>query len=297
MHAGKNAAVIFAAALTLWAASPAPAQSTEIPNWWYSSNPQAVMNDPLFPKLPLTTRKEILSQIDPKFAKMKGEKQDAFLWNAETKYLPKATPPKATVRWNPSDTGSTSQLLDAGGISPSIAKTVRANSLVVQASLEKWAFPTAHLRITNETPEVIMITPETFVLYVMKPKQRTLSFEYPSRVSHQIIQWAIHYSPPYPTERTTIRSASGKTVATVDSPDEAAKQSLNDATALVLHGGGSLAASIEPKSLKEGPLGPGASSEGNVYFESYNDAKDLVMRVFLSNLAFEIPFTLPGRDR
>jgi hypothetical protein len=73
------------------------AQPTEIPNWWFSADSKAVMSDPLFPNLPLSTRREILSQIDSKFAKMKGDKQDAFLWNAETAYLPRAATPRQTL--------------------------------------------------------------------------------------------------------------------------------------------------------------------------------------------------------
>jgi hypothetical protein len=95
-------------------------QSTAIPTWWFTAAPKAVLADSLFPTLPLTTRRQILSQIDPKFSKMKAEEQDRFLWHAETDYLPKAAGPKQTITWNPAD--SSSELLEVGWISSAIVQ-------------------------------------------------------------------------------------------------------------------------------------------------------------------------------
>ncbi len=68
------------------------------------------MSDPLFPHLPLSTRKQVLLEIDPKFANMNGGKQDLFLWRAETTYLPKAVTPKRTFVWSPTDLNSSTEL-------------------------------------------------------------------------------------------------------------------------------------------------------------------------------------------
>jgi hypothetical protein len=114
------------------------AQSTQIPSSWFSADPKTVMSDPLFPTLPLSTRREILSQIDPKFAKMKANQQDSLLWNAETTYLPKATAPKEVFSWKPNDPASTSQVLDVPSIGPTVTKTVIAHGLAAQASMRRY---------------------------------------------------------------------------------------------------------------------------------------------------------------
>jgi hypothetical protein len=269
------------------------AQSIQIPSSWFSADPKTVMNDPLFPTLPLSTRRDILSQIDPKFAKMKSDKQDAFLWNAETAYLPKAGVPKQTFSWKPNDPASTSQLLDVGWIGASVTKTISAGDLVVQATMLRYSFLVAHVRIRNDTTESITVRPQTFVLDVLKPKRYTLFFEYPSRVSYEFIKAGLNYTSPYvPTERTTVRSGSGRTVATVDSPDPVAKQDVRNITTAITNAAVSVAGTVEPKSLKEGIVRPGSSVEGDVYFERSDKAQELVLKIVLSDVGFEIPFSL-----
>jgi len=187
--------------------------------------------DPLFPTLPLSTRKEIISQIDRKFAKMKSADQDRFLWHAETDYLPRAETPTRVSQWTGNDPNCTSELLEVGWGGPVITKRIKANNLSVQAALERFVFLRAHVRIENGTSEGVLVRPKVFVLQPTKGKQYTLYFEYPSRVYYRFISSALNYQSNYnPTERTTVRSgATGKTIATVDAPDPVAKEEMKDA--------------------------------------------------------------------
>jgi hypothetical protein len=268
------------------------AQSTPIPSSWFSSDPKSVMSDPLFATLPLNTRMEILVQIDPKFAKMDFDRRDAFLWRAETTYLPKAAIPKEIFKWKPNDIASTTQVKDFGPIT----RTITARGLVVQASIDRISFLVSHVRIVNDSTETITVRPQIFVLEVLKPKRYTLFFEYPNRVIYQFVKAGINYTSPYvPTERTTVRSGTGRTVATVDSPDPMAKQDVRDVTTAISNAAFSVARTVVPKSLQEGVVLPGSSVEGDVYFERSDRAQDLVLKVFLSDLGFEIPFSLPKR--
>ena len=268
------------------------AQSIQIPSSWFSADPKTVMSDPLFPTLPLGTRKEILSQIDPKFAKMGFERQDAFLWQAETTYLPKAQAPRQVYPWRPTDPSSTSQS-DSTGV---LTKSVNIHGLVVQSSVQRIGFLIAHIRIQNGTTEAVSFHPEMFRLEVLKPKRYTLFFEYPSRVSWQMFKAGANYTSTYtPMQRTTLQNGAGGTIATVDSPDPVAKKKMEDVAAMVSNGAVSLALTVEPKSLKAGMVLPGNSVEGDVYFEQSDKAQDLTLKVFLSDVAFEFPFTLARR--
>jgi hypothetical protein len=272
------------------------AQTTQIPSSWFSADPKTVMSDPLFATFSLSTRKEVLTQIDPKFAKMKPDKQDAFLWNAETTYLPKAPSPTETFRWMPNDPASTSEVSSASWIGPTVSKTISAGGLAVQASMQRYGFLVAPVRIQNDLKESVTVRPQTFVLDVAKPKHYTLFFEYPSRVSYQFVKAGLDFTLPYhPTERTTVRSGTGRTVATVDSPDAVAKQDIRDITTGVRNAVISVAGAVEPRSLKEGSLPSGSAMEGDVYFERSDNARELVLKMVVSNLGFEIPFSLGKR--
>ncbi len=279
------------------AASTLCGQSTAIPTWWFAAPPKSVLADPLFPTLPLTTRRQILSQIDPKFAKMKADDQDRFLWHTETDYLPKATSPKQIFAWNPTDPRCSSELLEVGWISSAISKRMKVQGLSIQAAFERFSFLHAHIRIENGTSDSVLIRPQIFVVDVLSPKRSTLFYEYPSRVSYVFTDAALKYSPGYiPTDRTTIRSgATGRTLATIEAPDPVAKQEVKEVASSMVSGSLNYAATVQPKSLKEGSLAPGASTEGDVWFEANDKARELVLRIFISDSAFEIPFTLPKR--
>ena len=145
----KASTIIGCAALAVLTATPLPPQPTQIPKWWFTADPKLVLADPLFSDLPLSTRKELPAQIDPKFAKMKAEKRDALLWRAETSSLPKAADTKQVFIWNPSDPRSASELLDFGQSSPSFSQTIESAGLRVKASIERVAFFRCHIRIAK----------------------------------------------------------------------------------------------------------------------------------------------------
>lgn len=250
------------------------------------------MSDPLFAKLPHSARIEVLAQIDPKFARMNRDQREAFLWKIETIYLPKAQPPKQIFSWTPNDPASTTKVVPFRAIT----KVASAGGFVIEASIERRGFFVAHIRILNQRAESIPVRPQTFVLDVSKPKHHILFFEYPSRVGYQYLKAGLNYSYSYaPTERTTIRSATGQTIATVDTPDALARQDMRDAVQTLTDTAFSIARNIEPRSLKEGDLPSGSSVEGDVYFERNDKARELVLRIVVADVGFEIPFSFPKR--
>jgi hypothetical protein len=226
---------------------------------------------------------------------MKPGDQDRFMWRGETDYLPRAPAPKQVFAWKASDPNCTSELLEIGWSSQAITKRIKTHDLSVQAALERFSFLRAYVRIENGTPEALLIKPQIFVIEPTKPMQKTIFFEYPSRVFYQFVDAALNYNPGYvPTERTTIRSGTtGPTVATIDGPDPVAKQELKDAQSAKLSGLFSYTATIQTRSLKEGLLAPGTFAEGDVWFERSDRVREVVLRIFLSNYSFDIPFSLP----
>ena len=263
-------------------------QATQIPNWWFSADPKKVMADPLFPALPLLERQKILSQIDPKFAKLSIQKQDRFLWNAETDYLPKAEIPAAVFTWTPNDANSASGIVDSA-----LTRSVSGGGLRVEASLERHSFFFSHLRISNSRATPVELRPKTFLLRVVKPKQYTLFFEYPSRVSYEFAAAAADYSPGYyPTERTTVTSGAGNPIARIYSPDPVARQEIDKMAQIERDGAFQYSLLLLQKALQDGVVDPGASVEGDVYFESSSLAREATVRVFCGGYEYDLPFTV-----
>lgn len=268
-------------------------QANQIPNWWLSSDPKNVLADPLFHTLFVTQRVEILSQIDPKFAKLPFKKQDLYLWRAETANLPKASPPKQVIAWSPGDPHCTADLSYQG----KLTRRIEAAGFRVQATLERHGFFNWHLRIENLSQDAVLIRPQTFVLQVIKPKNSTLYFEYPMRISWQMTKGIMDFGPAFtPTERTTVRSGvTGRTVATIDSPDQVAKQEMKDTYSQIRQWGLQYTGTIVQKCLTESTVTANRSVEGDVYFESSDKARELVLRVFIGETAFDFPFSMPKR--
>ena len=175
-----------------------------------------------------------------------------------------------------------------------LVKTIKGGGFSIQASIDEISFLFCHLKITNETSEAVTIQPQVFVLNVLKPKRYTLFFEYPSRVSYQFILAGVNYNPTYtPMERTTVRSGTGRTVATIDSPDVGAKEEMKQMATSVSRSAFEVAGTIESKALRKGSLAAGATAEGDVYFEQDKNARELVLKVFISDCGFELPFSIP----
>lgn len=286
----RGSLVFFAALMTLTNLS---GQSWQVPNWWLSSDPKKVLADPLFHTLLVTQRIQILSQIDPKFAKMPFAKQDAYLWSAETANLPKAPPPKQIFTWTPADPSCLADFSHDG----MLTRRMEVSGLSVQATLERGGFVYGHLRVENRSEGAVLIRPQTFILRVVKPKADVLYFEYPMRVWWQTTKGVTRLFPTYvPTEQTTVRSAdTGRTVATISTPDQEAKSEIKDMYGEIRKRGYEYAQTIIPNSLAESTLASGASVEGDVYFESSEKAREVILRAFIGEVAFDIPFTLPKK--
>ena len=274
-------------------------QGEQIPSWWFSSTSKLVAADPAFVHLSFDARKKILAQIDPKFAKLSSDKQDLFLWKAETDNLPKAPPPKQFYTWSPTPPTFTAEVKDFGDFVPVLTKTSLVSPFTVEATVSRaFGFFRAHVRIVNGSQSPQNIRPQIFTLEVVWPKHITLFFEYPNRVSYRLIMGAIHYSDGYvPPSTTVIRSApSGRAVATIETPDPVAKQESRNLEAQVVNAGMTLSQQIEPKALKELLLSPGATAEGDVFFERDDYAREVVLKVFVGDILFQFPFNTPKTD-
>lgn len=223
-------------------------EKIQIPSWWFSADLKKVLADPLFPTLSINERTEILTQIDPKFAKMASDKRHAYLWNTETDYLPKAEIPVEVITWNANDRNC-STAFDTDRL---IKKTVIAKGIQIEATLDRMPvlfFLQAHLKIINNSDKIVPIIPQIFILQVVKPKRYTLFFEYPKRVSAEIIRSAVF--------------------------------SLGDQLPLIVD-----------EHMVSGSLAPGMSSAGYVWFEQSRAARDVLLRVSIGRLAFDVPFAL-----
>jgi hypothetical protein len=237
--------------------SPSP---TQIPAWWYSADPKRVLADPLFVTLGLDQRTQILTQIDPKFAKLSYDKRHSYIWNAETDYLPKAGTPKTIFTWTASDPNCSSEFESSG----SLKKIITANNIRVEATLKRGlsGFLVSHLRIVNNSDGTVQIAPQTFVLSVVKPKRFTLFFEYPSRVGFEDSgSWL-------------------NAIAVAHLDQKAAKFGWDEI------------AKVGPESLSAGPLRSNVAIVGNVWFEQSRAAREVLLRVYLSETEFDIPFTI-----
>ena len=151
-------------------------QPIPLPNWWFSADSKSVLADPLFPTLSLTTRKQILSRIDPKFAKMKPTDQDKFMWRGETDNLPRASAPKQVFTWRTSDPNCTAELLEVGWVNKAITKRIKTHDLIVQAALERFSFFTRMFASKMKRRQAALIKPQIFVLEPTKPRQNTIFF-------------------------------------------------------------------------------------------------------------------------
>jgi hypothetical protein len=242
-------------------ASPSqPATATKpaaYPAWWASAQPEAVLADPVFEDLFWGDREKIMLQIDPKFARMATDKRNIYLWRAETKYLPQGSATRV-ITWTPGNpTSTTEPSMNPAGL----RKSLKADGVTVSAILERPGFFVAHIWITNDTDKPISIDPRTWVLSESRPKKHLLHFEYPSRVSREILMNGLLNSGAVGPQGTS--------------------------------GLFKYTDSIEPDALARRELGSGRSVDGNVYFEIDSTTTEAVLRIFLAGLAYDIPFIVP----
>jgi hypothetical protein len=265
------------------------AQTEHVPSWWLSSAPERVLADPQFQTLSLSARGRILEQIDPKFVRMNSRKRDRYLWDAEIKYLPKADPPREIHTWKAIDPCCSAGV---GGLGAELTKTITAGGVTLEASVGRSGFFRAHLKIANGGAVPVSVRPSTFLLSMVKPKLVTLSFNYPERVSYQYVRAALNQPIYLPMRQSTVVDSSGRTLATVQTPDRAAAQA-HEATVQTLTSATlSYSDIILRTALRSDEIPAGGIAEGDVYFFGYSKRCDLMLRVFVANAAFDFPFSM-----
>jgi hypothetical protein len=265
------------------------AQPGQILSRWFSERPETVLADPAFADLYISDRRQVMMQIDPKFARMNAQNQDLFLWRAETKYLPRGSAAKIVV-WSPGAPGSTA---DSTGGAVTIRKSIESEGIVVGATLERPSFFWCHVWIANHTDKPIVIDPRTWIVNEIAPKRHTLFFEYPLRVSTTIQQSAINIPPYDITQKSVIRSGeTGRELATVETPDPSAKAEWNVQRYTRVGAVIDFGRDIVKNALPRSELQPGQSIDGAVYFEMNSKSTDVILRVFLANRAYDIPFAV-----
>jgi hypothetical protein len=266
-----------------------PAQNERIPTWWFSSAPEQVLADPEFQTLSLAARAKILEQVDPKFSRMNSGKRERYIWDAEIKYLPKADP-KDIYPWRASEPCCSTGL---GGPGTELTKTITAREVTVEASIARSGFFRAHVRISNGTGAPVSVRPSTFLLSVVKPKALALSFNYPERVSYEYVRAAVNQLVYMPMQQRTVVDNSGRTLATIQTPDIAAAQA-HEANAQTLTSATlSYSEILLRNALRQTELSAGGTVEGDVYFFGYSKQCDLMLRVFVADAAFDFPFSVP----
>jgi len=128
---------------------------------------------------------------------------------------------------------------------------------------------------------------------MVKPKLVTLSFNYPERVSYQYVRAALNQPIYLPMRQSTVVDSSGRTLATVQTPDRSAAQA-HEVTAQTLTSATlSYSEILLRNALRQTDLPPGGTVEGDVYFFGYSKQCDLTLRVFVVDAAFDIPFSMP----
>jgi len=277
------------AVFLIFALTCSAGQSTQIPTWWFSARPEAVLADPAFADLYVSDRQQIMTQIDPKFARMSQRNQDLYLWRAETKYLPRGTA-ASIITWAPGMPGATADSLPAP--SP-VRKSLDSDGIVVGATLERPSFFWCHVWIANHTDKAVVIDPRTWVLNEIRPKHHTLFFEYPTRVSMTIQESNINAHPYDITQRSVIRSGeTGRELATIDIPDTTAKAQWDAQRDARIGSIMDFGRKIVEDALPRSELQPGHSVDGTVYFEMDSKPTEVLLRVFLANRAYDIPFII-----
>jgi len=269
------------AAATVFVVHGLAAQTPDPVERWNKSDSATVLADPEFYKLTVRERKSILERIDRKFAKMSYEKQDSFLWNAETASLPKPAPPKEVFTWSANPPGSA-----ASGST----RIVEGAGIRVEASLAREEFYSSHIRITNSGKAPLKVRPRTFVLNVTQPKPQALSFEYPSRVAYQLMKAAEKRDASLMARQTATAPGGGGGGSV---PQIQVGHAADGATGL--RAASNRAADILQTYLIEGVVDSSDKLEGEVYFQRHRGARELMLRVVVGDYAFDIPFDAPKR--
>ena len=277
-------------------------QALQIPAKWIGADPKLVLADLDFSRLHYGDRVKIMEQLDPKFARLSHQKQTHLLYVAEKASFPKSTPRKALV-WDPQCGHCGMEIHSDLGLG--VAKKIDGEGISLKVSMEAglgWYFA-VNIAILNQRTEPLPVLLEAFTVMEVKPKRQTFLFEYPDRVSGNLLTGFWNSSPPNPNIQTTIMGSSTtagpnapqsntttRTTAVISTPGPNTTWSSDDSANVMR-----FARNIQETALQSTELGPGEATKGTVWFQDDHKAMEVIVRIPFGDIAFDVPFSLRKR--
>jgi hypothetical protein len=296
---------LYVAFCLVWLAAPSSfGQAIQIPEQWIGTDPKLVLEDLEFSRLHYGDRLKIMGQLDPKFARLSYEKQTHLLYVAEKASFPKSTPRKVLV-WDPQCGGHCGMEIHSDLSVSGVAKRIDGEGISLKVSMEggwRWHLE-VHIAILNQRTELLPVLLEAFTVIEVKPKRQTFLFEYPDRVSGNLLTDFWNSSPPNPNIQTTIMGSSTtagpnvplsntttRTTAVISTPGPNTTWSAGDSANVMW-----LARKIQETALQSTELGPGEATKGTVWFQDDHKAMEVIVRIPFGDIAFDVPFSLRKR--
>jgi hypothetical protein len=263
---------LYVAFCLVWLAAPSSfGQSMQIPEQWIGVDPKLVLEDLEFSRLHYVDRAKIMEQLDPKFARLSREKQTHLLYVAEKASFPKSTPRKVLV-WDPQCGHCGMEIHSDIGLG--VAKRIEGEGISLKVSMEAgsgWYFA-VNIAILNQRTELLPVLLEAFTVIEVRPKRQTFLFEYPDRVSGNLLTRFWNSSPPNPNIQTTVMGSSStsvpnapesnsttRTAAVINTPGPNTTWSAGDSANVMW-----LARKIQETALQSTELGRGEATKGTV---------------------------------
>jgi hypothetical protein len=278
-------------------------QALQIPARWIGVDPKLVLADLDFSRLHYGDRLKIMEQLDPKFAHLSYEKKTHLLYVAEKVSFPKSTPRKVLV-WD-QQCGHCGMEIDRDLSVYGVVKRIGGEGISLKVSIERapGAYLEAQIAILNQRTEPLPVILEAFTIMEVRPKRQTFLFEYPDRISGNLLNAFWNSSPPNPNIQTTIVGSSNtvgpnapqsntttQTTAVVSTPGPNTTWSSGDFAGAVW-----LARNIRETALQTAELKPGEATKGKVWFQDDRKAVEVIFRIPFGDIAFDVPFSLRKR--
>jgi hypothetical protein len=189
-----------------------------------------------------------------------------------------------------------------------VAKRIDGEGISLKVSMEAgsgwsgWYFE-VNIAILNQRTELLPVLLEAFTVIEVRPKRQTFLFEYPDRVSGNLLTRFWNSSPPNPNIQTTIMGSSTtagpnaplsdtttRTTAVMSTPGPNTTWSSGDSANFMW-----LARHIQETALQSTELGPGEATKGTVWFQDDHKAVEVIVRIPFGDIAFDVPFSLRKR--
>jgi hypothetical protein len=304
LHPFRCRPYMYAAFCLVWLSAPSSfGQAIQIPEQWVGVDPKLVLADLDFSRMDYGDRAKIMEQLDPKFARLSYEKQTHLLYVAEKASFPRSTPRKVLV-WDTQCAHCGMEIhsdLSVFGV----VKSIDAEGISLKVSIQGgWGwYLEAKIAIVNHGTETLPVVLEAFTVMEVKPKRQTFLFEYPDRVSGNLLTGLRNSSPPNPNIQTTIMGSSStsvpnapqsnsttRTTAVISTPGPNTTWSSDDFANVVW-----LARNIQATALQSTDLAPGEATKGTVWFQDDHKAMEVIVRIPFGEIAFDVPFSLRKR--